>query len=66
MKCPNNATFRYTWPGQDESYVCTDHERQLQGLAHEIGLHLQTIPLEGGFYLTCRKTIKEKTNPVRG
>ena len=63
--CSNHAAFRFTWPGKDESFICVDHARQLQGLANEIGLHLQLIPLSDlvGDQLptelpTCKQVVK--------
>jgi hypothetical protein len=43
--CKNYAAYRYTWPGRDESAICTEHVNALHGAAHAIGLHLQVLPL---------------------
>ena len=45
--CDNQAAYRYTWPGEDESVVCEGHSSQLQAVASAIGIHLQIIPLSG-------------------
>lgn len=43
--CDNLASFRYTWPGRDESLICDEHVGKLQAIANGIGLSLQIIPL---------------------
>lgn len=43
--CEYQVVARFTWPGQDESYVCNEHEQKLISVARAIGLHLQVIPL---------------------
>lgn len=45
--CSNLAVARYTWPGQNESYVCAEHGLKLREVAGAIGLSLQFIPLSG-------------------
>ncbi len=45
MKCNEIATFRFTWPGRDESYACMPHARQILGAAEAMGFHLQMIPM---------------------
>ena len=44
--CTESAEYRYTWPGQDESYICGIHAIKLTNIANAMGLHLQLIPLE--------------------
>ena len=56
--CPLIAQFRYTWPGEDESFICPIHAPQLQTLARVMGLHLQIIPLQPGEMnvgITCQQ-----------
>ena len=43
--CDNPASYRFTWPGKDESLVCEEHVHCLKAVAKAIGLHLQVIPL---------------------
>jgi len=43
--CRNYAAYRFTWPGKDESAICTEHVDALKGTASAIGLYLQVIPL---------------------
>ena len=43
--CENPASKRFTWPGQDESFICDEHAPKLVGVAKAIGLHLQVITL---------------------
>lgn len=45
IQCPNEADFRYTWPGRDESWICVEHAPKLAGIASAMGLHLQLLPL---------------------
>jgi len=44
-QCQQQAAFRYTWPGKDEKFICSEHAEQLQYVACTMGLHLQLIPL---------------------
>jgi len=48
IKCMSPALFRYTWPGQDESFCCLLHGNQIASVASAIGLHLQLIELQPG------------------
>lgn len=43
--CPNLATHAFTWPGQDQSYICLEHALKLLGVASAMGMHVQIIPL---------------------
>ena len=45
MKCDQQALFRYTWAGRDESYCCLEHAQQIQGIAQAMGYYVQLIPL---------------------
>jgi len=56
-KCQNEAAYRYTWAGQDESYICEEHVRQLKGICEAMGYYCQTIPYEG--VEQCRQNVKE-------
>ena len=47
MKCQKEPVFRYTWPGQDEAYICREHAEWMRNVASAIGMHLQLIPLSG-------------------
>lgn len=44
-KCGGKAVARYTWPGQDEAYVCEEHLPVLKAIANAMGFYLQIIPL---------------------
>ena len=46
--CEDVATYRFTWPGQDEKGICAMHAPKLRGIAMAIGLHVQMIPLTLG------------------
>lgn len=41
--CDEPAVARYTWPGKDESGICSGHRPKLEGVAQAMGLHLQVI-----------------------
>jgi len=43
--CDEPASFRYTWPGQDEAGICLQHAEQLSAISEAMGLHVQLIPL---------------------
>ncbi len=60
-QCPNKAAYRYTWAGQDESFVCEEHEMQIKGIADALGYHCQTIPIIGYELLEeqCRQQVKD-------
>lgn len=61
MQCRNQASYRFTWPGREESFICMEHVDQLRGVADAIGLPLQTIELshEEQAKHTCNQEIKE-------
>ena len=46
-QCQQQALFRYTWPGRDESFICLEHAQQLRNVAKAMGLHIQLTPLSG-------------------
>jgi hypothetical protein len=43
--CRFYAAFRYTWPGQTESFCCHVHEVKLSAVAHACGFFLDVIAL---------------------
>lgn len=45
MKCEITAVARFTWPGQNESFICAGHAPKLQATAAAMGLPLQILPL---------------------
>lgn len=44
-RCPHIADYRFTWPGSDESFICTNHVEKLIRTAEALGMHLQVINL---------------------
>lgn len=62
-KCEQQALFRYTWPGRDESYICLNHALDLKGIADAMGLYLQLIPLSGieQECKTCMQNVKPES-----
>lgn len=55
--CLEVAGYRYTWPGQDESFICEVHVVQLRGVADAMGLHLQTIEVEADELVRCNQQV---------
>ncbi len=45
MKCENKASYRFTWPGRDGSFICSHHVYTLRNISDALGLPLQIIPL---------------------
>jgi hypothetical protein len=56
-KCEKDAAFRYTWPGRDESFICTDHAPKLKAVASAMGLPLQLIPIDDEGTVTWRQEV---------
>jgi hypothetical protein len=44
--CGKPATYRFTWPGNDEKYACQEHAALAEKLSGVLGFHLQLVPLE--------------------
>jgi hypothetical protein len=40
-QCKNPGTFKYTWPGRDESYICATCVEKLKAIAAAFGMYLQ-------------------------
>lgn len=45
-ECKNEASYRYTWPGKDESVICEAHVGKLRSVAAAMGMYLQVLPLD--------------------
>jgi len=45
LQCPCAASFRYTWPGRDETFICGECVSKLRSVASALGLPLQIIDL---------------------
>lgn len=45
VQCKEKATLRYTWPGQNEDYVCIGCATKLNMLAGAMGFNLQLLTL---------------------
>jgi hypothetical protein len=43
--CGEDAAYRYTWPGRNESFVCEAHALRLASVAAAMGLNLQLVPV---------------------
>ena len=67
MKCNQQALFRYTWAGRDESFCCLEHAQQLQGVAQAIGYYVQLIPLSGDeqMKVSCSQEVRANTAGTR-
>ncbi len=57
MICVNPAGYRFTWPGNDESFICEDHVGRLREIAHAMSLSLQVIKLDDDQTETCRQKV---------
>ncbi len=44
--CQNLAAYRFTWPGNPESFACEDCAQKLSGVAEIIGCQIQLIRLD--------------------
>ena len=53
--CGQKAVRRFTWPGQDESFICQKHLPKLMGVAAAMGMHLQLIQLADDTDETCKQ-----------
>jgi hypothetical protein len=56
--CPNEATYRYTWPGRDESYICEQHAGWLRQLTAAMGAYQQLIPIQPNQDIKCRQVVE--------
>lgn len=59
-KCQEQALFRYTWAGRNESFCCLTHAQQIQVVAQAMGYYVQLIPLSGDEQLkvTCQSEVR--------
>jgi hypothetical protein len=55
--CDKPATYAYTWPGRDQSYICLRHAVYLRNVANAIGLRLQLTPVADDSTETCRQSV---------
>ena len=63
-QCFRQATYRYTWPGNDESFICLEHEPNLRSLAEAMGLSLPIIKLAGDTYHHCQQQVTVTANKI--
>jgi hypothetical protein len=63
MTCTQQAVFRYTWAGRDESYCCVEHAQQLQAVARAMSYYVQLIPLSGDeqMNVSCSQEVRPNT-----
>lgn len=60
MKCKNMASYRFTWPGRNESVICEEHVGKLLSIAQAMGIPLQVIPLDmDDTHPDCEQEVKE-------
>lgn len=57
--CGKFAIYRYTWPGRDETYICSIHSVKLIRIAEAMGLPLQLIPLSEDEHF-CSQEVSDK------
>ncbi len=43
--CDGSPAYRFTWPGNDEAYICEPHAKKLKSITDAMGFHCQLIPL---------------------
>lgn len=48
MNCPNDAKYKFYWPGSPESYICEEHVAKLRGVAAAMGIYVEIKELEPG------------------
>lgn len=60
QRCENPGAFRYTWPGNDEAYICAEHLPQLKAVAGAIGLYVQIRPLPEEEQWQCEQMVENK------
>lgn len=44
--CELPGAFRFTWPGEDEAFICVYHQGTAETVAEAMGCHVQFISLE--------------------
>jgi len=59
-KCGDVARYRFTWPGQNEAFICEGHVGWLKQVASAMGLSLQVIPLGDDVSKTCGSRSKHE------
>lgn len=61
IKCGKDAVYRYTWPGQNENFICQEHSEFLERVADAMGLPLQLIPMLPAFTTlrSCSQIIRK-------
>ncbi len=55
MGCDKDAKYRFTWPGNDESYICEKHVEKLRNVAKAMGFHLQVMPIDEEHLIKCKQ-----------
>lgn len=67
-KCEKIAAYRYTWPMNEEKYICEDHVLKLHATAKAMGLYLQIIPMTVSEIisgLTCSQIVDKGAERAR-
>ncbi len=67
-KCQEQALFRYTWAGRNESYCCLTHAKQIQGVAQAMGYYVQLIPLSDDEQtkVSCQNGVRANSVSTKG
>ncbi len=60
-QCGKVATHRFTWPGNDETFICKNHLFWVKQIVNAMGMYLQIIPLGTDIQKTCTQKVKEQT-----
>ena len=49
-KCNKIADYRFTWPGQDESFICSGHVGKLRAISESMGFYLKLVRIVPSLY----------------
>jgi hypothetical protein len=49
------ATHKFSWPGNDVSYICSGHLPTLKNIARALGLFVAIEPLDETDFQLCRQ-----------
>lgn len=58
--CGKVATHRFTWPGNDETFICENHLSWMKQIVAAMSMHLQIIDIRPDISKTCTQKVNEK------
>ncbi len=59
-QCQNPGTFKFTWPGRDEAYICASCVKNLKAIAAAMGLYLQIREVPEEEQRQCEQNVSKK------